>query len=179
MKTAKILTEFESRAAESLKSLLCRFSAIKLIELRHEPQTLDGIFPILARVRIYGHIHTLQCDANPNGDPGRLRVVIHQMLNYPASRAAGAIPVVIAPSLSPVAQSLCKENKIGFLDFEGNASLNVGDFFVAMRSLPRKAVMHVSVTQQELAAHAAAIDPILPDVLPKVAGKHTQLPLSA
>jgi hypothetical protein len=178
MKTAKVLTEFEARAADALKSLFGRVSAIKLIELKHESQTAGGITPILARISIYGHSHTLACDANPSGEPARLRAVLREVRNNSVSHAVGAIPVVIAPYLSPEAQALCKENKTGFVDFEGNASLNVGDFFVSMRSLPRQAATRVSVTRQEIPVRVV-IDPIFPDVPPKIPHKQVPLALSA
>jgi len=164
-----MLTEFESRAADTLRALLARFSAINLIELKHESR--GGFAAILARISIYGHIHTLACAADPAVESARLRAMLRQVQESNVTLAADAIPVVIAPCLSPEAQAICKQNKIGFLDFEGNARLTVGDFFIVMRSLPRQAATRISAAPQKSPARMA-IDPIFPNALPKFPQKH-------
>jgi hypothetical protein len=178
MKTGTVLTEFEARAADALRALLGRFSAIKLIELKHESQPSGGVAAIRARITIDGHNHTLACDVNPDGEPDRLRAVLCEGQNGHAPLAADTIPVLIAPCLSPEAQALCKQNKIGFLDFEGNARLTVGDFFIVMRSLPRQAVSRASAPLQKTTARTA-VDPILANVLPKTSRKQLAIALSA
>lgn len=189
MKTVAISTEFAARAADALKALLGRFSAIKLIELKHESQHAGDFAAILARpvgisatllarIEIYGHSHTLACEVDPSGDPARLRAVLRKRQAFAQPIAADSIPVVVAPYLSPEAQALCKQNKIGFLDFVGNARLTVGDFFIVMRSLPREGATRVFATPQKLPAHTA-IDPIFPSVLPKISRKHPAVALSA
>jgi hypothetical protein len=171
MKTSTVLTEFESRAADTLRALIARFSAIKLIELKHESR--GGFAAILARISIYGHIHTLTCAADPMVEPARLRAMLRQVQESNGPLAADAIPLVIAPCLSPEAQAICKQNKIGFLDFEGNARLTVGDFFIVMRSLPRAGVARVSASPDKRPARVA-IDPIFPDVLPNFPQKQVE-----
>ena len=178
MKTATVLTEFEARAADALRDLLARFSAIKLIELKHESQRAGGSAGILARIEIYGHCHTLACEVDPCGDPARLRATLREKQTLAAPLAADTIPVLIAPCLSPEAQALCKQNRIGFLDFEGNARLIVGDFFIVMRALPREGATRVSAAPQKPPARIA-VDPIFPDALPKISRKHPAVALSA
>jgi len=189
MKTGTVLTEFEARAADALRALLGRFSAIKLIELKHEGGPVGRFAAILARpggssatllarIEICGHSHTLACEANPKVEPARLRVALRNVQNSPAPLAGDAIPVVIAPYLSAEAQALCKQNKIGFLDFEGNARLTVGDFFIVMRSLPREAASRASTAPQMLPARAT-VDPIFPNGLLKRSRKQPAMVLSA
>ena len=178
MKTGTVLTEFEARAADALTSLFGRVSAIKLVELKHESQPGGDASAMIVRITIDGHIHTLACDVNPEGEPARLRAILRKMQNSPAHLAADAIPVFIAPNLSPEAMALCKENKIGFLDFEGNARLTVGDFFIVMRSLPREAASRVSAPLQKTTTRSA-VDPILPNALPKFPRKHVGVALPA
>jgi hypothetical protein len=177
MTTVTMSTEFESRAADELRALLARFSAIKLVELKHESQSGKST-ALLARVSVYGHSHTLACDLNSSGDPARIRAAFRVPRAVAAPHPADAVPVLIAPCLSPEAQALCKERQIGFLDFEGNARLTVGDFFIVMRSMPRAAAARVSAVQPDLPA-LVAVDPLFPNVLPKVPGKQPSLALSA
>jgi hypothetical protein len=173
MKTGTVLTEFEARAADALRALLARFSAIRLIELKHESRPGRGFAAITARISINGHSHTLACEAGPNGKPARLRAVLRQLETGAAHLAAHAIPVVIAPYLSPESQALCKESKTGFLDFEGNARLTVGDFFIVMRSLPSDAATQVTTAPQKLPARLA-VDPMFPNALPKFPRKQVE-----
>ncbi|MGO9323968.1 MAG: hypothetical protein ACLP07_05355 [Terracidiphilus sp.] len=178
MKTGTVLTEFEARAADALRALLGRFSVIKLIELKHESQPGRGFASIQARVSICGHCHTLACEAHPHGEPARLRAGLREKQALVVPLAADAIPVVVAPYLSPETQALCKQNKIGFLDFEGNARLTVGDFFIVMRSLPREAVSRASTAPQKTTARSVD-DPIFPNAVPKISRKQPAMALSA
>jgi hypothetical protein len=194
MKTGAVSTEFEARAADALRALLGRFSAIKLIELQHESQPGRGFAAIHARIEICGHRHSLACQAHLHGEPARLRTALcqvqhrlpeaqdslpeardslRQVLHAATPFAADAIPIVIAPHLSPEAQELCKQNKIGFLDFQGNARLTVGDFFIVMRSLPRKPATRVSAASQKSPA-GTALDRICPHALPKISHKQPE-----
>jgi hypothetical protein len=177
MKTGTVLTEFEARAADALRALLGRFSAIELIDLKHESQPGGGS-AILARIRICGHSHTLACELNSNGEPSKLRALLRENQTFAAPLAADTIPVVIAPYLSPEAQALCKQNKTGYLDFEGNGRLTVGDFFIVMRSLPREAASRASAAPQKSPTRSA-VDPIFPNALPKISRKQPPMALSA
>ena len=177
MKTGTVLTEFEARAADALRALLGRFSAVKLIELKHESQA-GGASAIRARIEICGHSHILVCALNSSGELASLRAAFREQQTSAALLAADTIPVFIAPYLSPDAQALCKQNKFGFLDFVGNARLTVGDFFIVMRSLPREAATRVSAASPNPPARTA-VDPIFPNPLPKIPRKHVVVPLSA
>ncbi|HEY1804613.1 MAG TPA: hypothetical protein VGG45_09030 [Terracidiphilus sp.] len=171
MKMGTVLTDFEARAASALKALFERISAIKLLDLKHESKGGFGDV-ILARIDLYGHRHTLACVANPDCQPAQACAALREL------GSADAIPFVIAPYLSREAQSFCKQNQIGFLDFEGNARLTVGDFFIVMRSVPRDVEARASVPIRKSPARAS-VDLIFPNTLPKVATKQPPLALSA
>jgi hypothetical protein len=172
-----MLTEFEARVADALKSLFGRVSAIKLTEVKHESQIGGAFALIMARISVYGHSHTLACVASPRCDPARLLAMLRESQSS-SLLPAGAIPVVVAPSLSPEAQALCTENKTCFVDFEGNARLTIGNFFVSMRSLPSNAETRVLTVPQEIPARVV-IDRVLPDSLPKIPHKQVPFALSA
>ena len=185
MKMGMVLTEFEARSADALKALFTRISAIKLIELKREPQPVlilarpEGISAtLLARIEIYGHIHTLACQLNSSGELIQLSAAPRERQTGFASEAADAVPVVVAPYLSPAAQAFCKQNKTSYLDFEGNARLTVGDFFIVMRSLPRNPTARTSGAARESLERSSA-EIMFPGALPKVANKQPPLALSA
>lgn len=125
------MDDLELRAIEALRALLGQVSVIKLKEIRREPHG-----PMLARVDVLGHSHTLACDIEPNGQPDTLRAHLREL--HDGTRqydGAAATPVLIAPYLSPEAQAVCKECDAGFLDLQGNARLALGEFFIGKRAL--------------------------------------------
>ncbi len=178
MKTGTMSSELETRAAAALTALLGRVSAIKLLELTRESQPRGRFTAILARIEILGHSHMLACEVDSHGEPVHLRTVLRKWQSGVASRASDVTPVLIAPHLSDEAQALCKENLAGFLDFEGNARLNVGEVFIGMRSLLGGAASHPSAARPKSPARSAASS-ILPKGLPKFSPKQAEIALSA
>lgn len=134
MKTHRSMDDLEYRATEALRALLGQVSAIKLQEIRHTPQG-----PMLARVDVLGHSHTLACEIEPNARPESLRTALEELHQDAAHYEGAATPVLIAPYLSPEAQALCKESSASFLDLEGNARLALGEVFIGKRSMPARA----------------------------------------
>ncbi len=134
MKTNRIdaapTDDLEQRAIEALRALLGQVSVVKLKEIRREPHG-----PVLARVDVLGHSHTLACDIEPNGQPETLRARLRELRDGILQYDGAATPVLIAPYLSPEAQAVCKECAAGFLDLQGNARLALGEFFIGKRAL--------------------------------------------
>ncbi len=173
-------TELETRAAEALAALLRRISSVKLLEMKFEswprgPYSGGRVRPIrtspiqahriLAYIDVFGHRHTLACEVYPDGEPNRLRAALRECQASAAPVHSDATPILIAPYLSPEAQELCKQSKAGFIDFEGNARLTVGEVFIVMRSLPGPATAKASAAVRKTHAHSAPV-PIVPGVLP-------------
>ena len=128
MKTKSPMTDLELRATEALRTLLGQVSVIKLKEIRRESKG-----SVVADVDVLGHRHTLACEVKANAQPENLRTALRNLSN--SQRKDAAIPVVIAPYMSPEAQAMCKESHAGFLDLEGNARLALGEVFMCKRAL--------------------------------------------
>jgi hypothetical protein len=137
MKTAAS-TDFEKRAVEALTALLGRVSVIRLKEINRAPPVHGCFAAISAHIELLGRNHTLSCAADSNGEPSHLPAALDEFQSGD-SFASGTTHVLIAPRLSPQAQALCKEHRAGFLDFEGNARLSLGEAFIGMRAFPRSA----------------------------------------
>lgn len=135
MKSDRAATDLEVRAAEALKALLEQVSAVKIKEMKHERPTRGRAAEIVAHVDVYGHSHTLTCEVNPDTTPSKVRASLKKLQDSAEQHSGAATAVIIAPYLSPEAQALCKENRAGFLDLEGNARLTLGEFFIGKRSL--------------------------------------------
>jgi hypothetical protein len=139
MKTDWAANELEARAAEALKLLLEQVSAVKLKEMKRESQArgsaAEVVTPILAHIDVYGHSHTLACGVNADTRPSKVRASIKKLQECAAHLAGETTLVLIAPYLSPEAQTLCKQSHAGFLDLEGNARLSLGEVFIGKRSM--------------------------------------------
>jgi hypothetical protein len=134
MKTNEAKHDLEVRAAAALKAVLAEVSTIKVKEIRRDsPQ-----HGLMAYVDVFGHGHTLACDVQTDGQAGQVRSALEELCKGAAHRSGDAMPVIIAPYLSPEAQALCKEHKAGFIDLEGNARLSLGEVFIVKRTLPNR-----------------------------------------
>jgi len=144
MKTDRGVNELELRAAEALKMLLQEVSAVKLKEMKRESRARGRASEILAHVDIYGHSHTLACEVNSDTSPSKVRASIKKLQDCAAHLAGETTLVLIAPYLSPEAQTLCKQSHAGFLDLEGNARLSVGEVFIGKRTMRQQSAVEVA-----------------------------------
>lgn len=122
--------ETESQAAKALKELLLQVPALKLKTLKVESGAGDSGIDLMARVDVSGQPHFLVCEVKRNGQPRHVRDAIYQLRNYIAHLGEPATPVLIAPYLSPASRELCLQNKVSFLDFEGNARVAFSTVFI-------------------------------------------------
>lgn len=129
MKRNTPIDDLELRATEALRTLLGQVSVIKLKEIRRSPKG-----PMLARVDVLGHSHTLACEIEPSAHLESLRHALQELHQDAARYEGAATPVLIAPYLSPEAQAVCKEWSASYLDLEGNARLALGEVFIGKRS---------------------------------------------
>jgi hypothetical protein len=132
------------RAADALKSFLGQVSTIRVDQITLEPYAIRGSCDLLATIDVLGHPHTLACSVTPYGRSRHARIAVEELRKQPALPATW-MPLLIAPHLSPGMQTLCKENEIGFLDFDGNARLVMDEVFIVKRTMaPRKAHSHTA-----------------------------------
>ena len=129
LKHAELVKDIERQAAEALRSLLEQVPAIKLADVAHEALLSDQGVDIVAHLNVSGRRHELVCEVKSSGQPRQVRMALLQLQNCVARRA-NATPVLIAPYLSPAAQELCREQKVNFVDLEGNARLVFGSVFI-------------------------------------------------
>jgi hypothetical protein len=126
----------EAEALEALRETLERVSAIKSTELKVESHGKRGAKTIVARVDIYGHPHRLVCKVADICASAQVKQTLVGMKKLHSRLNKEAIPVLIAPVLSKEAQALCRESKTGFIDFHGNARLDLDEVFLVMHSMP-------------------------------------------
>lgn len=136
MKTMYSLPSSKTRAAEALKSVLHQISGIKLKEIHFNTSELESKIDMLASVEVYGRRHTLACKVIAIDELHPDFETLGEFREHAARACANATPVLIAPHLSPEMRLLCGELRTCFLDLEGNARLEIGEFFVARQHLP-------------------------------------------
>lgn len=136
MKTMYSLPSSKTRAADALKSVLHQVSGIRVKEIHFNTTERDSKIDMLASVEVYGHRHALACkviatdDLHPDSD------ALGEFCEHAAKTCANATPVLIAPRLSEEMRLLCRELRTCFLDLDGNARLEIGEFFIARQHVP-------------------------------------------
>ena len=125
------LKDSENHAAKVLREALEQVPAITNAEVRHEALLdADHRADVVAHVEVFGKHHILVCEVKSTGQPRHVRMALLQLRDYLDHYDAGAVPVFIAPYLSPDAQALCRAQDVSFLDFEGNVRLAFDGVFI-------------------------------------------------
>jgi Transcriptional regulator, AbiEi antitoxin, Type IV TA system len=133
MKLPESMKELEDRAAGALGALIEQVPAIRVENIEIDARSPDREIDIQVRINVFDRPHMLVCEVKSNGQPRHVRAGLLQLRSYVAHFGDDAIPVFIAPYLSPEAQALCKENKVSFLDLVGNARLVFDSVFIERR----------------------------------------------
>jgi hypothetical protein len=138
LKTVDLVKDVEIRAVDELRALLEQVPAIKVKDIRPTaPAGSDHDVDIVGNLNVNGRRHQLVCEVKANGQPRNVRIALLQLRNSLAHFGKDVTPFLVAPYLSPEAQALCRDQGVGFLDFEGNARLILGGVFVE-RSVSNK-----------------------------------------
>lgn len=148
MKTIAMSNELGTRAKEALTAVLCQVSTIEVkgVEERTTPD-LSRQSEFVVRVCVLGRNKTLACKVTPTGESRAVRKALREF-EADATRFPGeAIRVIVAPYLPPESRQLCVESRTGFVDFEDNARMILGDIFIAKRSLPRRDHLPLALPQ--------------------------------
>jgi hypothetical protein len=130
LKEAELVNELENQAAGALKALIAQVPAIRFDGVEIEARTGDRNVDILAHINVSGRPRMLVIECKSSGQPRNVRAALFQLRSYAARFGDGAIPIFIAPYLSPEAQAVCRENGVGFLDLEGNARIAFDNVFI-------------------------------------------------
>jgi hypothetical protein len=139
LKVSNSVKILEQQAVRALTSLLEEVPAIKIRDVSIEPGGPDRGIDILARINVSGQRYSIVCELKSSGQPRHVRTGLLQLRNYVAHHEPGSLPIFIAPYLSAEAQALCRNEKVGFLDLEGNARLVFDGVFIE-RLVPNKPV---------------------------------------
>jgi len=85
---------------------------------------------ISARVRINGQERLILAEVKANGQPRLVREAVDNILKY-RQTYADSFGLIIAPSFTPQAIKLCRQEGIGYMDLSGNCLLNFDFVFIS------------------------------------------------
>jgi len=132
--------QLESEAIEALRETLGQISVIKVKQISIDRHGHRGERSVLAHIEIYHHAHLLACKVVYTTDLQHLKRAVYELKQAEKERGVVVIPVLIAATMTEEAQTLCRNNNIGFLDLDGNARLYLDEVFIVKRSLHRTTV---------------------------------------
>lgn len=113
-----------------------------LLELLAQVPVIRGVEPVLSRtsdasgidalvgLQLEDRLQPLACAVLANGQPRHVRLALWELTHAIRRDCPDAIPLLIAPFLSPASQALCKEHKVAFIDQQGNARLVFDGVFI-------------------------------------------------
>lgn len=140
MKNRPPTAAFTAQACEALISMLHQVSWIRPGDVALESPTGDSRVHLLARIHVLGRTHTLACAMHQGAFEEGLDSAIFDLYTGAAALDSAAMPVLIASSLSAEAQSLCRENRVAYIDLKGNARIDLGEVFIARHAVPQNSL---------------------------------------
>ena len=128
--------KLQRQARDRIQALLADVPFIKLEgparEIVEPSQNREVDF--LIRLTANGQPLHLICELKGNGQPRYVRSAVAQLRSYIEHQQRDAYGVVIAPYFSPASQQICRNENIGFVDFEGNCRLVFDGVFIERAS---------------------------------------------
>ncbi len=124
------MKEFEQKAADALESILKEIPIVALQSVEVAPFVGRDQVDVLVRLTAANRPHLLVCEVKSSGQPRYVRDGLLQLRNYFEQSDLQATPVFIAPYLSPAARMICRENRVGFVDLQGNVRLEFDGVFI-------------------------------------------------
>jgi hypothetical protein len=124
MKTYESLN-IEKRAAQVIEDFLNHLPnlLIKHIDRVGETRTRENGVDLIIEGRFAGKPLHLVVEVKSNGQPRVVREAAYQLHRHLRDTQTQGVPIVMAPYLSPQAREACKEERVGYLDFMGNAHI--------------------------------------------------------
>jgi len=132
--TSKKTGSNEVATDESMEQLLWdSLKEIPFVQILKVEQRLisePGKPEIVARIKVADRERLILAEVRPNGGIRFVREAITEILKY-RETYADAYGLIIAPTITPQAVRICRQEGIGYLDFSGNSHLNFDFVFIS------------------------------------------------
>jgi hypothetical protein len=132
MKTKKEKTELTATDEAAEQLLWDCLSEIPFVQIQKVEQRIipdRGKPEIVARIKAGDRDKVILAEVKSNGQSRLVREAIADILKY-REPYVDAYGLVIVPSITPQAATICKQEGIGYLDYSGNCHLNFDYVFV-------------------------------------------------
>lgn len=130
LKQAQKLKDEETWALQPLLELLAQVPVIRGVEPVLPLNRVDSGIDALVGLQLEDRQQPLACAVLGNGQPRHVRLAIWELAHAIRRDCPDAIPLLIAPFLSPASQALCKDHEVAFFDQQGNARLVFDGVFI-------------------------------------------------
>lgn len=113
----------ERQAAIAIEKFLGQLPQFSLTHIARsgDPGSADTGLDIVVEGRFADKPLQLIVEVKGNGQPRNVRQAAEQLNRHLRQHPTQAVPVVMAPYLSRQAREVCREERVGYLDFMGNA----------------------------------------------------------
>jgi len=130
LKQAQKLNDEEASALQPLLELLAQVPVIRGMEPVLPLARVDSGIDALVWLQLENRQQPLACAVLTNGQPRHVRLALWELTHAIRRDCPDAIPLLIAPFLSPASQALCKEHEVAFIDQQGSARLVFDGVFI-------------------------------------------------
>jgi len=137
LKMANLVNEVEAQAAERFEHLLRRIASLQIQSVVAAPFGKDSGVDLTFTVKAAGREYLLLCEAKSSGQPRLAREAINQLKAAAAKSKKDTSLVFIAPFITSATQELCRNEGVGYLDFEGNAFVAFGPVYIERSTASR------------------------------------------
>src|SRR5260221_4027078 len=120
----------DERAEQLLWNCLKEIPFVQVVKVEQRIIADPGKPEIVARIKVADRERMILAEVQPNGQVRLVREAIGQILKY-RDTYADAYGLVIAPNVTPQSARICRQEGIGYLDFQGNGYLNFDFVFIS------------------------------------------------
>ncbi|KVZ50565.1 hypothetical protein WL18_04650 [Burkholderia ubonensis] len=124
------MNEIEIQGHNVLEEVLSRVLIVDVDDIRPDLPMNGSRIDLVANIRAAGRPYRLLCEVLPNGQPRYVRHALLRLREYAARATSDIVPILIAPYFSPGTRALCRQHRVGYLDFEGNILIAFGGVFI-------------------------------------------------
>src|SRR5580765_2829300 len=129
-KTSSQQTATDERAEQLLWDALKEIPFVQILKVEQRIISDPGKPEIVARIKVAERERIILAEVQPNGQVRLVREAIGEILKY-RDTYADAYGLVIAPTITPQSARICRQEGIGYLDFQGNGYLNFDFVFIS------------------------------------------------
>lgn len=124
-------------ARQAVLSTLQRIPELGDIQVEMETWTEKYRADLLVSFRKQNDRKTLLVEIKSSGQPRQARAAVNSLIALRLNRP-GTYSVFVAPYISDASATICKENRIGYIDFSGNCWLHFDSIYMEIKGNPNR-----------------------------------------